>query len=544
MYIIFLFILFALPVQALEIDLNYRWYKYKDSSYMTLDESKDIKGYIDYSDYLIDEYYDINSYNDIEGGFLYIYNKSGKPIKSIESINIYSEGEKIYYLTTCEFADLSSMSSKGRIMFDLRLRRKLKDIEVEINYDGGDLLISFSDTGFLYDSKLAQEHINSSGKYKISHVKNHQEIKYKTYYNRVNGNYSKNSYDDFIYKDTNDYKINYFSYKKVIDKNNMTIYDLFESNYNFLRYEGNIDFNKNGNYRLKLIFKECEKVIDVTVDIDNEIELKNKEIDNLKEELNNKSKDLDLLNIELYEERNRYNELLNSNENKINDLNNEINELNKSININNKEIDNLKEELNNKNKDLDLLNIKLYEERNKYKELLKSNENKINDLNNEINELNKLININNKEINKLKKEQLKYKKNINEYKNKIKKLNNELTKYNKLLNENNNKINELNELIQKYKSEININKKIYEQNKTNYKKIVTLKNQCFNTLNDYKKTINYLDLKYTNDKEYYERYIKKLKYVIDEKNSDFWTMKKRTFFVDFITNNIKYGKVK
>ena len=76
MIIIFLFLFLVLPVSAMEIDVNYRWYKYKDSSYMSLEESKNIKGYIDYNDSIIDEYFDINDYQKIQGRYIYIYNNT------------------------------------------------------------------------------------------------------------------------------------------------------------------------------------------------------------------------------------------------------------------------------------------------------------------------------------------------------------------------------------------------------------------------------------------------------------------------------------
>ena len=276
MIIIFLFLFLVLPVSAMEIDVNYRWYKYKDSSYMSLEESKNIKGYIDYNDSIIDEYFDINDYQKIQGRYIYIYNNTEEQVNNIENINIYSNKKIIDYKE--QSTNQKSISSKEFIILDLKSKQYLKDIEIEINYEGGELLVTFSDTK-LNDTKLAYETINQSGKYKFYHLKNHQEIKYKTYYNRINGNYAKESYDDYIYKDLNDYKINYFLYKKTIDKNNMQILDIIDTNYIFLKYEGNIDFNKNGKYKIKLIFTECEKNIEIIVDIKD-----NKEIEKLKTE--------------------------------------------------------------------------------------------------------------------------------------------------------------------------------------------------------------------------------------------------------------------
>lgn len=479
MIIIFLFIFLVLPVSASEVDINYKWYKYNDSSYMSLDESKNISGYIDYSDYIIDEYFDIKTYEKIEGRFIYIYNKTGKPIKSIENINIYYNGDKIDYKATCQYADLKSMSSKGFIMIDMRSNKYLKDIEVEMNYDGGDVLISFSDTGFLFDTTLAQEKINQSGKYKFNHIKNHQGIKYKTYYNRIDGTYAKESYEDYIYKDYDDYKVNYFFYQKKINQENIQIKDIIDTNYTFLRYEGNIDLNKNGNYKLKIIFVECEKDIEVIVDIKRDEELTKK-----------------------------------------------IEELNNSLEEKNKELENVKNEVNNKNIKVEELNKTIEEDKLKLKELEEQNKK----LKKEIEKQNKTIIKNKGKIDELNKQ-------IKDLKKQIKEINNQIKKYEKEKIKSEEKTKLLEDENNNLKNELEINKKIYEKNKNNHKKIVNIKNKCFNELEEYKKTIEYLDNKYNTDKEYYERYIKKLKYVIDEKNNDYWNIKKSSIFVGFITNH-------
>ena len=542
MIIIFLFIFLVLPVSASEVDINYKWYKYNDSSYMSLDESKNISGYIDYSDYIIDEYFDIKTYEKIEGRFIYIYNKTGKPIKSIENINIYYNGDKIDYKATCQYADLKSMSSKGFIMIDMRSNKYLKDIEVEMNYDGGDVLISFSDTGFLFDTTLAQEKINQSGKYKFNHIKNHQEIKYKTYYNRIDGTYAKESYEDYIYKDYDDYKVNYFFYQKKINQENIQIKDIIDTNYTFLRYEGNIDLNKNGNYKLKIIFVECEKDIEVIVDIkrdeeltkkieelNNSLEEKNKELENIKNEINNKNIKVEELNKALEENKIKIKELEEQLQNKnitIKEYENKLKELNNNLEEKNKELENVKNEVNNKNIKVDELNKTLEEDKIKIKKLEEQNKN----LKKEIEKQNKTIIKNKEKIDELNKQIKELKKEIKEINNQIKKYEKEKVKFEekmKLLEDENNNL----------KKELDINKKIYEKNKNNHKKIVNIKNKCFNELEEYKKTIEYLDNKYNTDKEYYERYIKKLKYVIDEKNNDYWNIKKSSIFVGFITNH-------
>ena len=496
MIIIFLFFFLVLPVYASEIDINYKWYKYSDSTYMSLSESKNIESYIDYNDYIADEYFDINSYNEISGRYIYIYNKTGKTIDSIESIKVYDNGNNVTYKARCQFADIHSMNIGGLIMLDMKGARLLKNIELEINYEGGDLLISFSNTGSLYDAGLAQEKINTSGKYKFSHLKNHQEIKYKTYYNRIDGVYAKESYDDFIYKDSNDYKINYFFYKKTIDRKDIQILDIIDTNYTFVRYEGNIDYNTNGKYKLKLIFSECEKEIEVVVDIKED-----EELEKIKNELDGKNKKIEELNI-IVESKDKT-----------------INELNTSL-------ENMNDDLNNKNKKIEELNITV-ESKDKTINELKSSLDKIKHKNKIINELKKKIS-NLEKNNKIK---------IKELNKQIKMHLKDITKYEKEISESETIINKLNNKIEQLNKEINSNKKIYELNKNNYKKIVNLKNSCFNELKEYKKTIDYLDNKYTSDKEYYERYIKKLKYVIDEKNHDYWNIKKSSIFVGFITNH-------
>ena len=531
MIIIFLFFFLVLPVYASEIDINYKWYKYSDSTYMSLSESKNIESYIDYNDYIVDEYFDINSYNEISGRYIYIYNKTGKTIDSIESIKVYDNGNNVTYKARCQFADIHSMNIGGLIMLDMKGARLLKNIELEINYEGGDLLISFSNTGSLYDAGLAQEKINASGKYKFSHLKNHQEIKYKTYYNRIDGVYAKESYGDFIYKDSNDYKINYFFYKKTIDRIDIQILDIIDTNYTFVRYEGNIDYNTNGKYKLKLIFSECEKEIEVVVDIKED-----EELEKIKNELDGKNKKIEELNIIVENKDKTINELNTSLENMNDDLNNKnkkIEELNiiveskdKTINELNTSLENMNDELDSKNKKIEELNI-IVENKDKTINELKSSLEKIKNKNKIINELKKKIS-NLEKNNKIK---------IKELNKQIKMYLKNITKYEKEISESETIINKLNNKIEQLNKEINSNKKIYELNKNNYKKIVILKNSCFNELKEYKKTIDYLDNKYTTDKEYYERYIKKIKYVIDEKNHDYWNIKKRSIFVGFITNH-------
>ena len=549
MIIIFLFIFLVLPVSAREIDINYKWYKYNDSSYMSLDESKNISGYIDYSDYIIDEYFDIKTYEKIEGRFIYIYNKTGKPIKSIENINIYYNGDKIDYKATCQYADLKSMSSKGFIMIDMRSNKYLKDIEVEMNYDGGDVLISFSDTGFLFDSTLAQEKINQSGKYKFNHIKNHQEIKYKTYYNRIDGTYAKESYEDYIYKDYDDYKVNYFFYQKKINQENIQIKDIIDTNYTFLRYEGNIDLNKNGNYKLKIIFVECEKDIEVIVDIkrdeeltkkieelNNSLEEKNKELENIKNDVNNKNIKVEELNKTIEEDKIKIKELEEQLQNKnitIKEYENKLKELNNSLEEKNKELENLKNEVNDKNIKIEELNKIIEADKIKTKELEEQNKK----LKKEIEKQNKTIIKNKGKIDELNKQIKDLKKQIKDLKKQIKEINNQIKKYEKEKIKSEEKMKLLEDENNNLKNELEINKKIYEKNKNNHKKIVNIKNKCFDQLEEYKKTIDYLDSKYNNDKEYYERYIKKLKYVIDEKNNDYWNIKKSSIFVGFITNH-------
>ena len=118
---IILLIIFALNVNASEIDINYKWYKYENSSYMSINESKNIESYIDYNDYILDEYYDITNYNNTKGKYIYIYNKTGKGI-NIDSIDVYIKGVKrdYYILSQLGTENPIYLSSKGKLMLDLK----------------------------------------------------------------------------------------------------------------------------------------------------------------------------------------------------------------------------------------------------------------------------------------------------------------------------------------------------------------------------------------------------------------------------------------
>ena len=476
---IFLILLLALSVNASEIDINYKWYKYTESSYMSNDEIKLLSNvYVDYSDYQIDEYFNVKDYEELKGRYIYIYNKSGKRVE-FESINILYNGKAINYRSLVQLGDDKpiALSTKGKVMFDLKNAYYLKDLELEIVYSGGNIDVCLSSQGQFKDNRLAYEEIKESGNYKLYHLRDKKEILYKTYYNPEYGEYRKEGYDDYIYKDVNDYKIYYFFYKNIINDKNIKVEDLLDTNYTLKSIEGNIDYSVDGKYKIKLIFEECVKEIEVIVSISDDSKVKKLEMKI--EELNN-------LIIKYKEEIDSLESLKNENDDKIKELEKEL----KSNS--NEKLESIKRE---KNEEI----LKLKE---KIKKIKDDNKNKISDLNDK---LNKCKMDNNGRINKLK-EELKIKEK--EY--------------------------------EKCKLELNDNKNIYENNKNNYKKIVELKNACFKELNrvvdianSKSKELKSLKNRYDYEKDYNERYIKKLKYVIDEKDVDYWNTKKCSIFVGF-----------
>ena len=480
---IFLILLLALSVNASEIDINYKWYKYTESSYMNYDEIKLLENvYVDYSDYQIDEYFNVKDYEKLKGRYIYIYNKSGKRVE-FESINILYNGKAINYRSLVQLGDDKpiALSTKGKVMFDLKNAYYLKDLELEIVYSGGNIDVCLSSQGQFKDNRLAYEEIKESGNYKLYHLRDKKEILYKTYYNPEYGEYRKEGYDDYIYKDVNDYKIYYFFYKNIIKDKNIKVEDLLDTNYTLKSIEGNIDYSVDGKYKIKLIFEECVKEIEVIVSISDDSKVKKLEMKI--EELNN-------LIIKYKEEIDSLESLKNENDVKIKELEKEL-----KSNSNEK----LKEKLESikREKNEEILKLK-----KKIKKIKDDNKNKISDLNNK---LNKCKMDNNERINKLK-EELKIKEK--EY--------------------------------EKCKLELNDNKNIYENNKNNYKKIVELKNACFKELNrvvdianSKSKELKSLKNRYDYEKDYNERYIKKLKYVIDEKDVDYWNTKKCSIFVGF-----------
>ena len=480
---IFLILLLALSVNASEIDINYKWYKYTESSYMNYDEIKLLENvYVDYSDYQIDEYFNVKDYEELKGRYIYIYNKSGKRVE-FESINILYNGKAINYRSLVQLGDDKpiALSTKGKVMFDLKNAYYLKDLELEIVYSGGNIDVCLSSQGQFKDNRLAYEEIKESGNYKLYHLRDKKEILYKTYYNPEYGEYRKEGYDDYIYKDVNDYKIYYFFYKNIINDKNIKVEDLLDTNYTLKSIEGNIDYSVDGKYKIKLIFEECVKEIEVIVSISDDSKVKKLEM---------KIEELNDLIIKYKEEIEGLKKLKNENDDKIKRLEKEL-----ESNSNEK----LKEKLESIKRDKNEEILKLKE---KIKKIKDDNKNKISDLNNK---LNKCKMDNNERINKLK-EELKIKEK--EY--------------------------------EKCKLELNDNKNIYEKNKNNYKKIIELKNACFKELNrvvdianSKSKELKSLKNRYDYEKDYNERYIKKLKYVIDEKDVEYWNAKKCSIFVGF-----------
>lgn len=270
-------LLFMLSVNASEIDINYRWYKYLNQSYMTIEESKKIKdAFVDYKDYQIDEYYNIQEYNKIKGKYIYIYNKSEKLVQ-INNINITYKNNVIDYEMN---NDSKIIKPQETIEINLKKNYYLKDIEIEIDYLEGNLDIIFSNK----ESLLARENINKKGKYRFYNIKTNKKILYKTYYNKQKGKYNKEPYEDYIYKDENDYKIYYFFYKDTITNKNTKIEDLLDTNYTLINYKSDINYKQNGKYKVQLIFEECEKNIEINVSINDNL---NKIIEQKEQEIKN-----------------------------------------------------------------------------------------------------------------------------------------------------------------------------------------------------------------------------------------------------------------
>lgn len=312
---IFLIFLFALTVNASEIDLQYRWYKYENSSYMSINESKNIKdAYVDYNDYRYDNYYNINEYINLKGRYVYIYNKTNKNI-SFNYINIYSKNKLIDYVKV-------ELSDKV-MLIDLNDDYFLKDLTFDIKYSGGYIDVNFSSTS--NDSKDASVSLMNSSKFSFYRIKNNNEIYYKTYYNRVNGEYNPTAYDDYTYKDLNDYIIYYFYLNDTIYSKDTKLEDLIDTNYTLLEIEGEIDYNENGKYNIRYIFGECIKDVVINVNI------VNNDIKSLKEK------------------NSKLNESIRACKEKNNNLNSSIKKLKKDIKVCNKENDKLID-LSNKNK--------------------------------------------------------------------------------------------------------------------------------------------------------------------------------------------------
>ena len=375
---IFLILLLALSVNASEIDINYKWYKYTESSYMNYDEIKLLENvYVDYSDYQIDEYFNVKDYEELKGRYIYIYNKSGKRVE-FESINILYNGKAINYRSLVQLGDDKpiALSTKGKVMFDLKNAYYLKDLELEIVYSGGNIDVCLSSQGQFKDNRLAYEEIKESGNYKLYHLRDKKEILYKTYYNPEYGEYRKEGYDDYIYKDVNDYKIYYFFYKNIINDKNIKVEDLLDTNYTLKSIEGNIDYSVDGKYKIKLIFEECVKEIEVIVSISDDSKVKKLEM---------KIEELNDLIIKYKEEIDSLESLKNENDDKIKKLEKEL----KSNS--NEKLESIKRE---KNEEI----LKLKE---KIKKIKDDNKNKISDLNDK---LNKCKMDNNERINKLKEE--------------------------------------------------------------------------------------------------------------------------------------------
>ena len=486
--IIFLCLFLITNVSAYE--MNYMWYKYENSEYIKLEDAlKHENSYIDYSDYIYerekdDEYYSINK---MKGNKIYITNWGSKAV-DFENLKLLYNGEEIKYVWNKTYKRFPhKLVGYSTISVEYDNLYSVDDIEIVLECTEGNIQIYFSESYNYLKETIGTLKVSGPGTYKLDNVaKERYEIPklYKTYYGRINGTYSPNSYDDFIYKDVDDYVINYYHFNNVITSYNEQIEDLIDTNYKLISYEHNIDYNKNGVYTVKLIFDTFEKEEEIYVKImDNEqktctdtiLDLNNK-IEELKLNYEGKIKELTEQNNNLSSENSGTQETIKT-------LEEERKKLLEKTSVYEKTI----EELNEKIIDLEKLN-----------EELKGKEEKLNEKNDTLNNKNK-----------------------------------DLQEEVKLLK---NEINDLN--IQNKKLTENYN--TCYKNKDNYLDLVKLKNTCFEELNVLTNKINklnkdyfYLNKTYDNDIDYYKRYISKLKLIIEEKDVDYWNINKCSSFVGF-----------
>lgn len=352
------------------------------------------------------------------------------------------------------------------------------------------------DSGLWLYSQTSQEKLDNEFVYSLS---SHNEYRYKEkmcqtysmskdYYPQ----YSAISVDDYNYKDSPQ---KFYRYQKR-DKLELNIFDITQKDYdlnNFIlsstdEYEikHNIDWNKNGVYNVDFILNDLivSKNVNVSI-LENVIEEKDKEIDNLKQNLQNTISEYETTIKELEDINNEY----------LND----VNKLNQEIIVINNQILNMKDEnvQNNEyfNKIINDFASKIDEYDEKVKNLESINitylrtldilSNEINDLKNEINNLKTQQQSNESEVITIKDELEKY---INEYQQKLDYIQNFNDQYIIKLDEANTNIKNLNDKLIKLNLDaeekyIILNKKIEENEKklTEAKKII---NDCFDKFND------------------------------------------------------------
>lgn len=475
--IIFLSLFLFINVSAYEI--NYMWYKYENSSYMKVEEALKLEdSYIDYSDYTYerekdDDYYSINK---MKGNKIYITNWGSKAV-NFTNLKLLYKGKEINFVWNKTYKRFPhNLVGYSTFSVEYDALYSVNDIEVVLECTEGDIQIYFSESTNYLKEAIGIKKVTGPGTYKLDNVaKEKYEIPklYKTHYGKIKGHYSPSAYDDFLYKDPNDYIINYYKFNNVIISYNTQIEDLLDTNYNLIKYEHNIDYNKNGIYTVKLIFDGFQKEEEVYVNI----------LDNEKNVCSDKISELNK-NIE---------ELKINYEGRINELINQNNILNKD-----------NEEFN--------LNFKKLQDDNKI--LLEKNQLFIK----EVHELNNKISILENDNDTLIMENEKNK-NLNEEVKLLKNEINDLLIQNKTITESYNTC---------YKNKDNYLKLVKLKNSC-FDELSLLTNN----INKLKKDYFYLNKTYDNDVDYYKRYIAKLKNIIEEKDVDYWNINKCSNFVGF-----------
>lgn len=378
-------------------------------------------------------YAENNSYID-NGGSLIIDLGKEYPINQVKVVfYIFDMGQsdKNYTIGYSKNGNDIFISKSYKQQFSLVYLKDAKRFEYEVT----DLNIS---SDLWLESKISDEYLDNEYVYSMTSYK---EYRYKekmceTY------TFSKEYYPQYSLTSVMDYNLNdsskeFYRYKKR-DKLELNIYDITEKNYDLNKFviyssddysiENNIDWNKNGLYKINFTLNNLNVSKDVKVMIlENSLKEKEEEINDLKNQLENTISDYEKIITSL--EKSNYDYLTS-----LNDLNLQIIELNKRLeNLKNynTDQDELIEDLQNE------LNLRLNEYEEKIHNLEKINQTYLENLNilsNTIYDLEAMINTlktnqqsNNLEINDLKEQLEQYIKEYDEKINYLQNFNNDYT---------------------------------------------------------------------------------------------------------------------